>query len=376
MSVQLQRIAGFEHYVRDLERARRFYVDRMGLAEVGRSRPAQAGPGEHVSRVFRAGAVDVICSAPRTKESPAARYLAKHPDGIASVVFEVLDIRRAFARLERNGATPTGDIEREEDAHGTVDSFSITTPLGDTLFRFIERQGYRSVLPGLEAIEPDASSGDGLGLGEVDHVTINFRTMKPALLWFEHVLEFRPLWGVQFHTSDTGSSTGSGLRSQVFWDAASGIKLACNEPLRPDFERSQISRFCEENRGDGVQHVALGVRDIAHTVRTLRARRVGLMPAPAGYYQRLAAHLAQLGIGRVRESPRLLEELGVLVDGSGPGAYLLQIFLQDWAHLLQSADAGPFFFELIQREGDQGFGAGNFRALFDSIERHQFERTA
>jgi 4-hydroxyphenylpyruvate dioxygenase len=374
MSVQIQRLAGFEHYVRDLERTRRLYVGRMGLVEVGRSVAAPERRLGHESRVFRAGNVDVICSSPRDPSSAAARYLARHPDGIGSVVFEVDDIRRAFARLEHNGATPTGEIERQDDAHGSIESFSITTPLGDTLFRFIERRGYRGALPGLET--HDTATFDELGLADVDHVTANFRTMKPALLWLEHVLEFRPFWGVQFHTADSGNGTGSGLRSEVLWDPSSGVKIASNEPLRPAFERSQINVFCEENGGDGIQHVALGVRDIAHTARTLRARGVELMPAPAGYYQRLPEHLRRLGVDRIRESPQLLEELGVLVDGSGPDAYLLQIFLQDLAHLLGNADAGPFFFELIQREGDTGFGAGNFRALFDSVERQQAKRTA
>lgn len=374
MSVQIQRLAGFEHYVRDLARMRRFYVERMGLSEVGRSPAAPERLGAHESRVFRAGNVNVICSAPRDPSSPAARYLARHPEGIGSLIFEVADIGRAFARLEHNGATPIGEIERQTDAHGTIDSFAITTPLGDTLFRFIERRGYRGALPGLEAY--DVGHFDELGLADVDHVTANFRTMKPALLWLEHVLEFQPFWDVQFHTADSGTGIGSGLRSRVLWHPASGVKIASNEPLRPAFERSQIHEFCEQNAGDGIQHLALGVRDIAHTVRRLRARGVALMPPPAGYYDRLPQHLRRLGIDHIRESPQLLEELGVLVDGSGPGAYLLQVFLQDSAHLLGRADAGPFFFELIQREGDMGFGAGNFRALFASVERQQVKRTA
>ena len=369
MSIKIQRLAGFEHYVRDLEATRRFYIERMGLTEVGRSVDTQAQMRGHESRVFRAGNTSVVCSSPRNAASAASRYLARHPDGIGSVIFEVADIRRAFARLEHNGATPTGEIDLQKDAHGSIESFAITTPFGDTLFRFIERRGYRGPLPGTEAYEP--SGLDELGLVDVDHITANFRTMKPALLWLEHVLEFRPFWGVQFHTAGVGPELGTGLRSQVLWDPPSGIKIASNEPLRPGFERSQVNVFCEDNRGDGIQHVALGVRDIVHAVRTLRGRGVELMPAPAGYYRRLAQRLQRLGIDSIDESPQLLEELGILVDGSGPGAYLLQIFLQSSAHRLGKADAGPFFLELIQRRGDAGFGAGNFRALFDSVERQQ-----
>ena len=374
MSIQIKRLAGIEQYVRDLDRTRRFYVERMGLAEVGGNGAQKERASEHESRVFRAGNVDVICSSPRDPASPAARYLARHPEGVGSLVFEVADIRRTFARLEHNGGTPLGEIEQQVDAHGSIQSFAITTPFGETLFRFIERRGYRGALPGLR--DYGSAQPDELGLADVDHVTANFRTMKPALLWLEHVLELTPLWDVQFHSEDVGPGSGTGLRSQVLWDPSSGVKIANNEPLRPSFERSQINVFCEDNGGDGIQHVALGVGDIARTVRALRARGVALMPAPAGYYRRLPEHLRRLGIERIKESPQLLEELGVLVDGSGPGAYLLQIFLRDAAHLLGSADAGPFFFELIQREGDSGFGAGNFRALFDSVERQQLKRTA
>ena len=194
------------------------------------------------------------------------------------------------------------------------------------------------------------------------------------MLWLEHVLELAPFWGVEFHTADGSPREGSGLRSQVFWDPQSGLKLACNEPLRPAFERSQISVFCDDNRGDGVQHVALAVRDIVSSVKALRGRGVDLMPAPAGYYERLAEHLRELGLERIDEDEKALQELGILVDGSGPGAYLLQIFLKDAARAFGEAEAGPFFFELIQRKGDSGFGAGNFRALFTSVEREQLAR--
>jgi 4-hydroxyphenylpyruvate dioxygenase len=129
--------------------------------------------------------------------------------------------------------------------------------------------------------------------------------------------------------------------------------------------------FHEEHRGDGVQHVALAVSDITHTVRVLRERGVEFMPTPAAYYRALPERLRALEIRDL--DPRLpeLEELGILVDGDGGGRHLLQIFLKDSAGLYGSPDAGPFFYEIIERRGDDGFGAGNFRALFESIERSQ-----
>ncbi len=155
------------------------------------------------------------------------------------------------------------------------------------------------------------------------------------------------------------------------WDRRSGVKFANNEPYRPNFKASQINVFHEEHRGDGVQHVALATRDLTAAVRALRSRGVEFMPAPAAYYKALPARLASTAIGSLDEPLAELEELGILVDGDGPGRYLLQIFMKDSAGVHRSPEAGPFFFELIQRRGDDGFGAGNFRALFESIEAEQ-----
>jgi 4-hydroxyphenylpyruvate dioxygenase len=326
--------------------------------------------------VFRSGEVVVTCSTPLGEGGRAWRYLSRHPEGVGALAFEVEDIRRTFAKLDENGGTPTSEIQSHEDPSGRIETFSITTPFGDTNFRFIERHGYPGLFPGMEVYDNPRRSGldSGLGFTAVDHVTSNFQTMKPALLWLEQVLGFEPLWQIEFHTQASASSgiaDGTGLRSRVMWDPATGIKLANNEPCRPSFMNSQIARFHEEHRGDGIQHVALAVHDILHAVRELRARRVEVMPTPRSYYERLPARLRDLGVGCVDEDLAALEELQILVDGSGPQAYLLQVFLRDSAGLCGRAEAGPFFFEMIQRKGDVGFGAGNFRALFESVERQQ-----
>jgi 4-hydroxyphenylpyruvate dioxygenase len=372
----IRKLVGLHSYVRDIEWSRRFYVDCMGFAEIGRSSPELELAGRQRSFVFRAGEVVLTCSTPLGEGGRAWRYLSRHPDGVGALAFEVDDIRRTFTRLERDGGTPTSEIQSLEDPSGRIETFSITTPLGDTSFRFIERHGYPGLFPGMEVYDTPrrSASNDGLGFTAIDHVTSNFRTMKPALLWLEHVLGFEPLWEIQFHTgasTRSGGGEGSGLRSKVMWDPATGIKLACNEPCRPSFASSQIARFHEEHRGDGIQHVALGVGDIVHAVRALRARSVEVMPTPRAYYELLPGRLRDLHVGCVDEDLSALEELQILVDGSGPRAYLLQIFLKDLAGLCGRPEAGPFFFEMIQRKGDAGFGAGNFRALFDSVERRQ-----
>jgi 4-hydroxyphenylpyruvate dioxygenase len=258
--------------------------------------------------------------------------------------------------------------------------FSITTPFGDTTFRFVERRGYTRLFPGFVPAGtggPAATiaTGNRFGFQKIDHLTANFQTMKPALLWMEHVLGFEQLWEVAFHTQDVASKEkrehGSGLKSIVMWDPASEVKFANNEPFRPFFKESQINLFAEDNRGDGIQHSALSVGEIVGAVRGLRAAGVEFMPTPGSYYDVLPERLKAIGVGGIDESLDVLRELEILVDGGKPRQYLLQIFLKEAAGLYHDPEAGPFFFEIIQRKGDQGFGAGNFRALFEAIEREQ-----
>jgi 4-hydroxyphenylpyruvate dioxygenase len=369
-------LVGIHYYVRDLARSRRFYCDYLGFDEIGKSSVELEQQGKQRSLVFQAGGVNVVCSTPIGKGGRAQRYLEKHPDGIGTIGFSVEDIAHTFRVLERDGGTPISEIMELRDDHGSIRTFSITTPFGDTTFRFIENQGYGGLFPGMERTGP-TGGGNAFGFGQIDHITSNFQTMMPALLWLEHVLGFTPLWEVSFHTRDVAKAVehaGSGLRSKVMWDPATAIKFANNEPYRPAFKASQINLFHEGHRGDGVQHVALSVADILSAVRGLRARGVEFMPTPDAYYERLPERLEQLGIGKLEEDVAALRDLQILVDGHGAGSYLLQIFLKDSAGLYGSPEAGPFFYEIIQRKGDQGFGAGNFRALFESIEREQSEQ--
>jgi 4-hydroxyphenylpyruvate dioxygenase len=346
--VGIRKLMGLHYYVHDLERSRRFYTDRLGFAEIGRSSPALEQSGRQRSLVFQAGEIVIACSTPLAADSRSARYLSRHPDGIGTLAFEVDDIERTFGLLEERGATPIGDILRDKDDAGSVATFSITTPFGDTTFRFIERRGYRGLYPGMQLYDAAHGGSNPIGFSHIDHVTSNFQTMAPALLWLEHVL---------------------GL--EVMWDPQSRIKFANNEPYRPAFRNSQINQFVEDHRGDGIQHAALVTPDIISAVRALRERGVEFMSTPATYYEALPGRLAELGIAKIDEPIETLRELEILVDGHGPGRYLLQIFVKDSAALYKEAPAGPFFFELIQRKGDEGFGAGNFRALFESIERAQ-----
>jgi len=378
-SLGIVRLEALHYYVHDLERSRRFYTEKVDFAEAAVSTSDLDHAGRQRSTLFEAGGVRVLCSEPVGEGGRAWRWLRKHPDGVGTLIFEVEDIRKAFRLLEERGGTPITDVERFTDEGGALQTFSITTPFGDTTFRFLQRDGFRSVYPGMR-LHPQPKGGkNAFRFGVIDHVTSNFETMKPALLWMEHVLGFEEFWEVQFHTADAASeqrrkamqARGSGLRSVVMRDPKSGVKFANNEPWRPAFKSSQINVFHEEQRGDGVQHAALTVEDILSAVRDMRARSVEFMPTPGTYYDALPERLKAIGVGNIDEDVAKLRELEILVDGGAPGCYLLQIFLKEAAGLYHDREAGPFFYEIIQRKGDPGFGAGNFRALFESIEREQ-----
>jgi 4-hydroxyphenylpyruvate dioxygenase len=373
-SLGIRRLESVHYYVHDLERSRRFYTQLMDFAEIGGSSEELTKAGREKSLAFMAGNCVVVCIEPRGEGGRASRWLHKHPDGVGTLNFEVEDVARTFRLLEGRGGTPIDDVRQFKDERGNeIAFFSITTPFGDTTFRFIERRGYRALFPGFEGYESPRGGTNRIGFVSFDHTTSNFPTLGHVSLWLEHVMGFERFWEIQFHTSDVDPDYqhGSGLRSLVYWDPGSGVKFANNEPWRPNFRGSQINVFNEELRGPGVQHLAIAVKDIVDCVRLLRERGVEFMPTPGTYYDALPERLKKLGVGTIDEDLRVLRDLGILVDGDGPGRYLLQIFLKESSGLYHDPGAGPFFYEIIQRKGDEGFGAGNFRALFESIERAQ-----
>jgi 4-hydroxyphenylpyruvate dioxygenase len=377
--IGIRRLEAIHYYVRDLDRSRRFYTRMMDFAETAISSPELDAAFHQRMALFEAGDVKVFVSEPLgTGTSDAGLFLRKHPDGVGQLIFDVEDIDRTFRLVEERGGTPTTDVMSVAENGGTFKSFGITTPFGDTEFRFVERRDYPAGFPYLVRHPEPRGGANRFGFGHIDHVTSNFLTMKPALLWMEHVLGFEEFWEVQFHTADVTKQRdaamkahGSGLRSVVMRDPHSGVKFANNEPWRPDFQASQIQLFHEDLRGDGVQHVALTVKDMLGAVKGLRERGVEFMPTPGSYYDMLPDRLTRIGVEKIEEAIPALRELGILVDGGARGSYMLQIFLKDSAGLYREPAAGPFFYEIIQRKGDEGFGAGNFRALFESIEREQ-----
>lgn len=374
-SLGIKALESVHWYVNDLERSRHFYSQALDFQEIGRSSDELAGRSRQDSLVFKADGVVLIVSAPRGEGGRAWRFLRKHPDGVGTLVFEVEDIEKTFRLLEQRGGTFITDIERHTDeGGGKLATFSITTPFGDTTFRFVQREGFHALFPGMETYATPKGGSNRYGFGRVDHVTSNFQTMKPMLLWMEHVMGFEKFWNIEFHTDDVAHQAdhGSGLRSVVMWDPHSGVKFANNEPWRPFFKQSQINVFVEDHRGDGVQHLALAVKDIIGAVEGMRkSSGIEFMPTPGAYYDALPQRIEKLGIKKIEEDIQVLRDLQILVDGDKERSYLLQIFMKDGASLYKDPKAGPFFYEVIQRKGDQGFGGGNFRALFESIERQQ-----
>jgi 4-hydroxyphenylpyruvate dioxygenase len=371
-------IVGYDAYefvVADLERSRRFYTQMMDVTETARLTDDAAAERGEDGICFTAGKAQCVCVTPRDRGSAADRWLKRHPDGIRSVGLRVRDLEATRRVLEERHATFCGDIVQQQDQHGNAyRSFEIATPIGDVRFRFVERDS-AALPPGFQPAAASVSTNRN-GFQVIDHITSNFLTLEPHITWLRDVMGFSEYWRVHFHTADINpDGGGSGLASIVMWDPESGIKLANNEPATPHYEASQIYTFVEANNGPGVQHVAFHVPLISPAVDNLRQAGIEFLDTPATYYDMLPERMARQKVTNFEEKIDELRRLGILVDGEDD-RYLLQIFMVEGGVLYDEQEAGPFFYEVIQRKGARGFGEGNFRALFESIERDQQQRHA
>jgi 4-hydroxyphenylpyruvate dioxygenase len=369
----IQGYDSYEFVVSDLERSRRFYTEMMDVPDVARLDERAAADRGEDAFLFHAGKAQCICVTPRDAGSHAGRWLKRHPDGVRSVGFRVRDLDHTRDVLNRREAAFCTDvIELEDAAGGPYRYFDIATPLGDVRFRFVERR-LGALPPGFTAHETPETA-NRFSLQVIDHITSNMLTIAPHVAWLRDVMGFEEYWRVHFHTADIhGGSGGSGLASKVMWDPESGIKLANNEPVTPNYEASQIYTFVEANNGPGVQHVAFHVPQIIPAVEGLRRSGIEFLDTPATYYDMLPGRLAEQRVAGFSEDIEELKRLGILVDGEDE-RYLLQIFMVEGGLLYEDDAAGPFFYEVIQRRGARGFGEGNFRALFEAIERDQRHR--
>lgn len=307
--------------------------------------------------------------------SEVTTYLKRHPEGIKRVNYLVEDIDFTFSTLEQRGAAIIDDITTFDSASGPWKRFTISTALGDVEYAFVLPAGELDLPPGFERVAAFDPSHNPLGITEVDHLTSNVLTLQPLISFFENIMGMERYWKVQFHTDDVKPGVGSGLKSIVVWDPYSGIKFANNEPLRPRFKDSQIFIYVEDNNGPGVQHVAFAVEDILKTVDYCQDKAISFLPTPKTYYDAVPQRIIDQNMGDVKEPLEELEKRSLLIDGEN-GGYLLQIFCKEQAVQFNRPNAGPLFIEIIQRLGCLGFGEGNFRALFESIEREQEDTRA
>jgi 4-hydroxyphenylpyruvate dioxygenase len=375
-------IQGIDHIdfvVHDLDRSRQFYEGKMDFALAARSGAAYEEATGERSLVFDAAKVRVQCTASLRKDSRAGAFLRSHPDGIRSVTFRVADLDHAWKTLESRGANI---VDEPAGKAGGYRSFAIASPLGDVQYVFLERgkeappSGVDPRLTPVVRTGTEATGRNRHQFTHVDHITSNTLDMRNLSRWYKEVLGFEHFWDIRFHTRDSKPDMqgGSGLTSIVMWDPSSNVKFATNEPLRPNFHNSQIAKFVDDNHGPGVQHIAFSTSHIMDVIPQMRQAGLKFLETPDAYYAMLPKRLAERGVANLKEEIEELRKRRILVDGRD-NRYLLQIFMQEAALLYNEQAAGPFFYEVIQRHGDQGFGEGNFRALFESIERQQVGET-
>ena len=369
-------IVGYDSYefvVADIERSRRFYTEMMDVPLVAKLDERVAADRGEDAVIFQAGKAKCVCVTPRERGAAADRWLKRHPDGVRTVGLRVRDIDHTRRILGEREATFCSDtVDGVDGEGGRYRQFEIATPIGEVRFRFVQRRA-EALAPGFSPVD-NGTVANSNGFQIIDHITSNFLTLEPHITWLRDVMGFEEYWGVHFHTADINpGSGGSGLVSKVMWDPESGIKLANNEPVTPNYESSQIYTFVEANNGPGVQHVAFHVPVIGPAVENLRRTGIEFLDTPSTYYDMMPERLTRQKVTNFEENIDELRRLGILVDGDSD-RYLLQIFMVEGGLLYDDSSAGPFFYEVIQRKGARGFGEGNFRALFESIERDQQQR--
>jgi 4-hydroxyphenylpyruvate dioxygenase len=279
---------------------------------------------------------------------------------VAIVALEVPDAAHAFRESTKRGAKPAIDVAEIQDEGGVL-RYAGVQAYGDTILKFVEREDYAGVFaPGFRALAPVGRVPAGSGLRAIDHIVGNVElgAMDQWVRFFAETMGFSQL----VHFDDKKISTEySALMSKVMQDGTGRIKFPINEPATGK-RKSQIQEYLEYYRGPGVQHVACVTDDIVRTVTTLRDNGVEFLRIPSTYYEDLEQR-----VGKIDEPIDQLAELGILVDSDEDG-YLLQIFTEG------VQDRPTLFFEVIERHGSRGFGAGNFRSLFEAIEREQARR--
>eukprot|EP00049_Salpingoeca_infusionum_P025097 m.17995 g.17995 ORF g.17995 m.17995 type:complete len:382 (-) comp7639_c0_seq1:73-1218(-) len=364
------RYLGFHHatfWTANAMQAASYYTTRLGFKPVA-YRGLETGSRDVVTHVINQNDIYFqFESALNPGNTEMGDHITKHGDGVKDIAFNVVDCRGIYARAVERGAVSVREPWEETDENGTVIMAMIKT-YGDTTHTFVERTNYKGAfLPGYKPSPLSDALSDALpevGLQALDHAVGNQpdAEMTPVAEWYCNALAFHRFWSVddkQMHTEY------SALRSIVVTDYDETIKMPINEPA-PGKRKSQIQEFVEYYGGAGVQHIALRTPDVIAAVKACRARGLRFLEPPAQYYDNLRKALAESPVV-IKEDLDVIAENGILVDYDDKG-YLLQIFTKPMQ------DRPTFFIELIQRNNHQGFGAGNFKALFTAIEQDQAAR--
>jgi 4-hydroxyphenylpyruvate dioxygenase len=351
--LKLRQIHHVEFWVGNAKQAAFFYRNAFGFSQFAYS-GLETKRRDATSYALQQGKARFVFTTPLAPDTPIADHIRRHGDGVRDIAFQVDDADRAFEEAVRRGAEPAIEPYDLADEHGTVRRAAIKT-YGDTIHSFIAPDGYRGAfLPGFE---PREVPGPESGILRIDHIVGNVELgrMDEWADWYSRVLGFKRY--ISFDDKDI-STEYSALMSIVMSDDSYAIKFPINEPAAGK-RKSQIDEYLEYYRGPGVQHIALQTTDIAQTVSRLRDQGVEFLRVPASYYESLPSR-----VGDIDETIETIRSLGILVDRDEEG-YLLQLFTRP------VEDRPTLFFELIQRKGSRGFGKGNFRALFEAIEREQ-----
>jgi len=348
-----------EFYVGNAKQAAHFYASAFGFEIVGYRGP-ETGTRDRASYLLKQDKIRFVLTAPLGPEGPIAEHVHRHGDGVKDIALWVNDARSAFEESTKRGARPAREPETLSDANGEIVIAAIET-YGDTIHSFVERKNYDGLfMPGFEPYENEYWKPEPVGLKYVDHCVgnVHLGDMNKYVDYYAQTMGFRNL--IAFTDKDIQTEYSS-LMSKVMSNGNERIKFPINEPAQGK-RKSQIDEYLEFYHGAGVQHVAMATSDILSTVTALRSRGIDFLTVPTSYYDVL-----QERVGKIDEPVDELARLGILVDRD-PDGYLLQIFTKP------VEDRPTVFYEIIQRKGARTFGEGNFKALFEAIEREQERR--
>lgn len=354
--LKLKRIHHVEFWVGNAKQAAFYYRKAFGFSQLAYS-GLETGNRQFASYVLSQQKVRFVVSTPFDPNHFASEHIRRHGDGVRDIALLVEDADFAFQEAVRRGAEPVLEPRDESDEHGTIRRSAVKT-YGDTIHSFISYTDYSGAfLPGYERAE---IAGEPVGIAAVDHMVGNVELGKMSewCEFYSRVMGFSRY--ITFDDKDINTEY-SALMSIVMSDDNKVVKFPINEPAEGK-KKSQIQEYLEAYQGPGVQHVALLCGDVIETVSRLRDNGVEFLTVPDSYYEELPSR-----VGTIDEPLDKLKELGILVDRDEEG-YLLQIFTRP------VQDRPTVFFEIIQRKGARGFGKGNFKALFESIEREQARR--